>query len=81
MQRLLIKDTPKKQGENVMIVGWVDSVRDHGKITFLDVRDRGGIVQCVGQGLTRVSVESVVQVEGKVAKRPEHLVNPKLETG
>lgn len=81
MQRSLIKDTPSKEGEEVTIFGWVDSIRDHGKITFLDIRDRSGIVQCVGQGFPKVSAESVVSVKGKVAKRPEKLINPKLETG
>ena len=81
MQRSLIKDTPGKEGEEVTIFGWVDSIRDHGKITFLDIRDRSGIVQAVGQNLPKFGVESVVAIEGKVAKRPEKLVNPKLETG
>lgn len=81
MERTLAKDTLKKVGEGVTLLGWVDSIRDHGKITFLDLRDRSSIVQCVGQGLPRVSAESVVRVEGKVAKRPEQLINPKLETG
>src|SRR3972149_4691907 len=81
MERTLIKDTPKKVGEDVLLLGWVDSIRDHGKITFLDLRDRSAVVQCVGQSLPKVSAESVVKIEGKVAKRPENLVNPKLETG
>ena len=81
MERTLIKDTPKKVGEDVLLLGWVDSIRDHGKITFLDLRDRSSIVQCVGQDLPKMSTESVVRIEGKVAKRPEKLINPKLETG
>jgi len=81
MDRTLIKETPKKIGEGVTLLGWVDSIRDHGKITFLDLRDRSGIVQCVGQNLSKVTSESVVKIEGKVAKRPEKLINPKLETG
>src|SRR3990170_7936280 len=81
MDRTLIKESPKKVGEGVTLLGWVDSIRDHGKITFLDLRDRSGVVQCVGKDLPKVTVESVVKIEGKVAKRPEKLINPKLETG
>src|SRR3989344_3392525 len=81
MERTLTKDTPKKVGEVVTLLGWVDSIRDHGKITFLDLRDRSGVVQCVGKDLPKVTVESVVKIEGKVAKRPQNLINPKLETG
>jgi aspartyl-tRNA synthetase len=81
MERTLIRETIKKVGEEVKLAGWVDTVRDHGKITFIDLRDRTGIVQCVGQELPKVTPESVVEIEGKVTKRPEKLVNPNLETG
>ncbi|MBI3443423.1 aspartate--tRNA(Asn) ligase [Candidatus Woesebacteria bacterium] len=81
MQRTLAIETIKKIGEKVKLDGWVRTVRDHGKITFIDLRDRSEIVQCVGQNLPKVSVESAVEIVGKVAKRPEKLVNPKLETG
>ena len=81
MERTLIKDTIEKVGEKIRVDGWVDSIRDHGKITFIDLRDRTGIIQCVGQDLQKVSPESVVVIEGIVAKRPEKLVNPNLETG
>lgn len=81
MERTLVSDTVKKVGEKVKVLGWVDSIRDHGKITFLDLRERTGIVQCVGQNLPKVSAESVVEVVGEVVKRPEKLVNKNLETG
>lgn len=81
MERTLVCETPKKVGEKVKIDGWVDSVRDHGKITFIDIRDRSGIVQCVGQSLPKVTPESVVEISGEVTKRPEKLVNPNLKTG
>lgn len=61
--------------------GWVDTVRDHGKITFVDIRDRTGIVQCVGSELPKVSQESVVEIEGEVVKRAEKLINPNTELG
>ena len=81
MERTLTTDTPKKVGEKVKIEGWVDSIRDHGKITFVDLRDRSGIVQCVGKDLSKVTTESVIEITGKVSERPENLINPNLETG
>jgi len=81
MERTLIRQTVEKVDEKVKLQGWVNSIRDHGKITFLDLRDYTGIVQCVGESLEKVSVESVVSIEGEVVKRPENLVNPNLETG
>lgn len=77
----MARDTVNRVGKKVKLGGWVDSIRDHGKITFVDVRDRSGVVQCVGSNLPKISVESVVEVVGKVSKRPEKLVNPKVETG
>lgn len=81
MERTLINEVVKNIGEKVRIKGWVDSVRDHGKITFIDLRDRTGIVQCVGQDLPKVTPESVVAIIGKIVKRSEKLVNKNLETG
>jgi len=81
MQRTLVVDTTKKVGEKVLLKGWVDSVRDHGKISFLDLRDRSGIVQCIGSNLPKLSVESVVEIIGEVKKRPEKLENNDIETG
>lgn len=81
MKRSLAIETTKKVDEEVMLLGWVHSIRDHGKITFLDLRDRSGVIQCVGQDLPKVTSESVVQIMGQVAKRPEKLINKDLETG
>lgn len=81
MKRTLAKDTTKKVGKKVLLKGWVDSIRDHGKITFVDLRDRTGVVQCVGKELSKVTPESVVEIKGEVAKRPEKLVNPDILTG
>lgn len=81
MQRILSRETVQKLGERVLLQGWVASIRDHGKITFVDLRDRSGVVQCVGQDIEKVSVESVIEIIGIVAKRPDKLVNKKIETG
>ncbi|MDQ5900659.1 MAG: aspartyl-tRNA synthetase [Patescibacteria group bacterium] len=82
MEKNLIKDTLEKIGQTVTISGWVDTKRDHGKLTFIDLRDRSGKVQCVGfQKMSDLSTESVVELSGIVKERPERMVNPELETG
>jgi aspartyl-tRNA synthetase len=81
MERTLALNSVKKVGEKVKLYGWVASIRDHGKITFLDLRDRSGVIQCVGQNLPKLSIESVVEVIGEVVKRPAKLVNNNLDTG
>ena len=81
MKRTKVVETTKNVGEKVLLKGWVDSIRDHGKITFLDLRDASGVIQCVGTDLPKVNAESVVEISGEVVKRPEKLVNEKLPTG
>ncbi len=76
-----MKETLDKVGKDVVLKGWVRSVRDHGKITFLDLRDRTGVIQCVGENFPKLTNESVIEVTGKVSKRPDRLVNKELETG
>lgn len=81
LPRTLVKETVNMISDKVKLLGWVNTIRDHGKITFVDLRDRSGIVQCVGQNLCKITSESVVEIVGKVSKRPEKLVNPNLATG
>lgn len=81
MERTLVAETVDKIEEKVKIIGWAHSIRDHGRITFLDVRDRSGIIQCVGQDLPKFLSESVIEVEGKIVRRPEKLINPNIKTG
>lgn len=69
-------------GQTVTLQGWILARRDHGKMLFLDLRDRSGVVQMVGtksQGDARA--EDVVEVVGLVKKRPESMVNAKIPTG
>jgi len=69
-------------GTTCEVAGWVDSKRDHGKLTFLDVRDHTGVLQVVGRGLLGdLSVGDVVSIKGEVKKRPDNMVNPNLPTG
>ncbi len=81
--RVLTKETVKKIGEEVLLQGWVHTRRDHGKIVFLDLRDRSGIVQMVTtkENAESVGKEDVVEVFGLVKERPVSMVNPKLDTG
>ncbi|EKQ69946.1 aspartyl-tRNA synthetase [Leptolyngbyaceae cyanobacterium JSC-12] len=77
-------------GETVTLCGWVDRRRDHGGVIFIDLRDRTGIVQIVSdpvrtpksytdaEGLRN---EYVVKISGRVSKRPDESLNPKLGTG
>lgn len=84
MERTLIAETPGKVGQEVRLCGWVNSRRDHGKIIFIDLRDRSGIVQIVFLDTEKVKElrpEWVVEITGTVKPRPEKLVNPKLLTG
>lgn len=82
MTRTLIKETINKVGETVTLKGWVHTRRDHGKIIFIDLRDRSGIVQIIGDSiLDSLKPESVVEIEGLVKDRPEKLINPNLATG
>ena len=82
MQRTLIKDTTDMIDQTVLLQGWVDTKRDHGKLTFIDLRDRAGKVQCVGfQKMGELTTESVIEITGIVKKRPERMVNPNIPTG
>ncbi len=82
MKRILISDTKNQIGNKVYINGWINSIRSHGKIAFLDIRDRSGIIQCyLGKGAGDLSSEDVIGIEGLVKKRPEKMINPKQALG
>ncbi len=78
-------------GEKVVLCGWVNSIRDHGGVTFFDIRDRYGITQVVCSPKEASSAlyeqvkilrnEWVVKVEGEVVERPAETVNSKIPTG
>ena len=74
----------KHIGIEVELAGWVDVVRDHGGVLFVDLRDETGVTQVVvhDENLVKgISKETVVSVHGKVEKRDESTVNPKIDTG
>lgn len=77
-------------GADVILCGWVARQRDHGGLTFVDLRDREGLVQLVFHpedapeaktAAQQLKAESVVRVTGEVRHRPEGTVNPALPTG
>lgn len=81
-KRTLVINTLNNIDKEVRLKGWVATKRDHGKLTFIDLRDRTGIIQCVGfKMMGELTTESVVELRGVVKKRPERMVNPTIETG
>ncbi|MBI3397270.1 aspartate--tRNA(Asn) ligase [Candidatus Woesebacteria bacterium] len=82
MERTLVKDTVKKAGEKVKVEGFVATRRDHGKIVFIDLVDRTGILQIVGsKELSELRPQYAVSMVGTVLKRPGKMVNEKIATG
>jgi nondiscriminating aspartyl-tRNA synthetase len=81
--RIFNIEAKKYLGRKIKIAGWVNSRRDHGKIVFLDLRDKSGILQVVldSKMAEGIKEEDVLEVEGEVKERPKEMINPKLETG
>ena len=80
--RTLIQDISNLVGKTITLCGWVASKRDHGKLTFIDLRDRSGKLQCVGfQKMGELTIESVLEVTGVVKERPAKLINTELALG
>jgi len=80
----------KDVGQEVILMGWVQSIRDHGGVTFIDLRDREGIVQVVFNPevskeahrlAQHLGDEYVIAVRGIVQRRPPGTENPKIKTG
>lgn len=74
----------KDIGKEVRVAGWVENIRDHGGILFLDLRDHYGVVQVVVRDdtmLDGVTRESTITVSGEVVRRDEDTINPKISTG
>ncbi|MBI5147738.1 MAG: aspartate--tRNA ligase [Parcubacteria group bacterium] len=89
MTRTLAKDAVLKAGEKAELCGWVDARRDHGKIIFIDLRDRSGVVQVVFLSKMKelyatadsLRPEWVVRLVGTVNKRPAGMENSDATTG
>jgi len=83
MKRTLNCELVKHIGEKVKVAGWVNTLRSHGGIVFLDLRDRSGILQVISTPdlIKDTKEEDVIEIEGEVKSRPIKMVNPELETG
>lgn len=77
-------------GNQVRLSGWVHSIRDHGSLLFIDLRDNYGITQCVidiekdknlVELASKLTLESVIMVDGVVVARSKETINPDLSTG
>ena len=72
----------------VFLSGWVHKKRDHGNLLFIDLRDNYGITQCTVDkdnknfsSLEKLSLETVIKVEGNVLKRTKETINTEISTG
>ncbi len=88
--RIWVTEAVDHIDETIEIKGWVQVRRDHGKLIFIDLRDRSGILQCVFfasgdpalfASASSLRAEFVVAIKGKVKKRGDRQINPDLPTG
>ena len=74
----------KNVGETVRIDGWIENIRDHGGVSFIDLRDMYGVMQVVMRDtslLEGLNKEDCISVEGPIEHRDEETYNPKIPTG
>lgn len=88
--RVLSSEANSKIGKEVQVAGWIRLRRDHGKLIFLDLRDREGVIQLVvnpakskeaHKKATELRPEDVIEATGTVKKRPEGTLNKELKSG
>ncbi|MFV0528851.1 MAG: aspartate--tRNA ligase [Lachnospiraceae bacterium] len=82
--RTMNKVTEGDVGTSIRIAGWVENIRDHGGVSFIDLRDMYGVMQVVMRDtslLAGISKEDCITVEGPVQHRDEDTYNPKIPTG
>lgn len=76
--------TEKDIGSKLKIAGWIENIRDHGGVSFIDLRDMYGIMQVVLRDtslLERLKKEECISIEGIIEERDEETYNPKIPTG
>ena len=86
MERISIDKAIDDTGKKIKLKGWVHSRRDHGKLIFIDLRDRSGILQIVfppelSESAGELRSEWVISVEGTVEKRPAGMINKNIPFG
>ena len=74
--------------EDVFLSGWIDTIRDHGNLLFIDLRDNYGITQCVIDSknslfndISLLTHETVIKISGKVLARSNETINKSIKTG
>ena len=76
--------TESDVGQTVRVAGWVENIRDHGGVSFIDLRDMYGVLQVVMRDtslLDGINKEDCISIEGPVEHRDEETYNPKIPTG
>ncbi len=71
-------------GKSMKLAGWVENIRDHGGVSFIDLRDMYGVMQVVMRDtslLEGISKEDCISIEGVIEHRDEETYNPKIPTG
>ena len=71
-------------GQSLQVAGWVENIRDHGGVSFIDLRDMYGVLQVVirkTELLKGIVKEMCLSIEGPVEKRDEETYNPNIPTG
>lgn len=88
MKEISILQTKDMAGKEAQLFGWVANRRDHGKLIFIDLRDRSGVIQVVYSPKTsgyqeaqKLRNEWVVRIHALIKERPENMRNPDLPTG
>ena len=82
--RMLNEITEKDVDETLRVCGWVENIRDHGGVSFIDLRDMYGVLQVVIRDaalLEGINKEDCISVEGLIEHRDEETYNPKIPTG
>ena len=76
--------TEEDVGKSCKVAGWVENIRDHGGVSFVDLRDMYGVLQVVMRDtslLNGLSKEDCISIEGVIEHRDEETYNPKIPTG
>ncbi len=89
MRRTEIVEAVSGVGKKIQVIGWVHTRRDHGKIIFIDLRDRSGILQVVFEPkfaeaynlANNLRSEFVIKIQGTINQRPKNMINDKIATG
>ncbi len=78
----------KEKNKTISLSGWINKKRDHGNLLFLDLRDNYGVTQCVIDNnhpnfkeIEKLSLETVIKIDGKVLARNKDTINKELSTG